>query len=1062
MSFDNKTRVLTRKTSPRERIPPISVNNIPGKSPFSDLDIDMTLLDYKPVEDFLRYYRTKSDQSNLITNLAKQLKASRALFMLDRIVISNSHDCILKIIDSSISIIGAEDILLLKLDDNNDLFVYQSKDGSSNKVTLAKEKGVEGECALKRKSVLVPDVKVEVKCDLEFYSKLKIRVKSVMCCPILFEDKVLGVLAALNKNAGEKSFSNFDLSCLEHAAANIAKILKPSSRIDQQASVRVRIPDEFSRPEQNEIDLEAAVEAIVDEAYACLQVERISVFICKESTNDLICIASPDIKGLTLPADSGLIGYTFRNVAKLCTTNAKADKRHNPLIDEQTGFLTTSLLSYPIVGVDGVPIGVLQAVNKKNGEVFSTADESTMCTVSQKVAALFSYLREQTLQNRTKEVLTLFSEYLNKVSIHESQGFFNIIEETEHVLKSITNCESVYFFHLSSGTVDKNSESLKLFLVNSNHQLENPISLNTVAGVVAEALKTGNTLEFKKDSSTPKLNIVPGLNCSQAVIIPLTSKLNGCVHEYNYSIDLMIVAKNSTNAGPFTSLEKAALNTAVSALANSLKGFCVFNNYRKKSIQSDSRAMAMSAIVLKHRCFSFVLSSEGKVVVSSPEFETFFGFTNEDIDVHFVTFLCQYSPQLAKDLGDSLKSGRQFEKFGILLTSSAYPNGLKCDYTITADNRNWLEKFDADSDHLQAVSTSLSPYYLVVIQVNEDSTVFKHLESSNNNSFHPRLHMSPINESISKSELENLFTWEFNVLRIKSREVMYLAVFKCIERLVDFNDIGIKKLQFQDYLIAVDESYRLNPFHNFYHAVCVTHFIHMLLYETGAKDVLTSVNLFAVIFSAIVHDVDHPGNTNAYEVNKGTRLAILYNDNSVLENHHCATAFQLMERPGLNLMEGFDTRRRVDFRKLISSCILATDMAIHGLLVDELNQRVKCETPWDLDNPQEKILYCKILVHSADLSNPVRPFFMAKEWASRVSEEFNAQCEKERQEGLPVSTFLQVVDVKALAKSEVFFNSQVVAPLWRGMAMLFPSTKHLVEQIDRNLESWKELSDDLS
>jgi len=61
--------------------------------------------------------------------------------------------------------------------------------------------------------------------------------------------------------------------------------------------------------------------------------------------------------------------------------------------------------------------------------------------------------------------------------------------------------------------------------------------------------------------------------------------------------------------------------------------------------------------------------------------------------------------------------------------------------------------------------------------------------------------------------------------------------------------------------------------------------------------------LMAVIVSAVTHDVDHPGNTNLYEINSESMLAMLYNDHAVLENHHCATAFQIMRRPANNIMK---------------------------------------------------------------------------------------------------------------------------------------------------------------
>ena len=54
-----------------------------------------------------------------------------------------------------------------------------------------------------------------------------------------------------------------------------------------------------------------------------------------------------------------------------------------------------------------------------------------------------------------------------------------------------------------------------------------------------------------------------------------------------------------------------------------------------------------------------------------------------------------------------------------------------------------------------------------------------------------------------------------------------------------------------------------------------------------------------------VHDVAHPGLTNQFLVATASPLSLLYNDQSVLENHHAATAFTLARQPGCNLYENF-------------------------------------------------------------------------------------------------------------------------------------------------------------
>ena len=53
--------------------------------------------------------------------------------------------------------------------------------------------------------------------------------------------------------------------------------------------------------------------------------------------------------------------------------------------------------------------------------------------------------------------------------------------------------------------------------------------------------------------------------------------------------------------------------------------------------------------------------------------------------------------------------------------------------------------------------------------------------------------------------------------------------------------------------------------------------------------------MLAALVAAAIHDVGHPARTNQFLVNVQHDLAILYNDSSVLENHHLALAFKTLQ-----------------------------------------------------------------------------------------------------------------------------------------------------------------------
>ena len=69
---------------------------------------------------------------------------------------------------------------------------------------------------------------------------------------------------------------------------------------------------------------------------------------------------------------------------------------------------------------------------------------------------------------------------------------------------------------------------------------------------------------------------------------------------------------------------------------------------------------------------------------------------------------------------------------------------------------------------------------------------------------------------------------------------------------------------------------------------------------------MSTLELMALFTAAAMHDYDHPGRTNAFLVTVEDKKAILYNDRSVLENHHAAESWKLLCRPENHFIENLD------------------------------------------------------------------------------------------------------------------------------------------------------------
>ncbi len=290
------------------------------------------------------------------------------------------------------------------------------------------------------------------------------------------------------------------------------------------------------------------------------------------------------------------------------------------------------------------------------------------------------------------------------------------------------------------------------------------------------------------------------------------------------------------------------------------------------------------------------------------------------------------------------------------------------------------------------------------------------------------------------------------------------------------------------FIHLVCNHYRNNPYHNFQHAVNVLHSTYILLHRAHYLPRIPPAFVFATLIAALCHDVDHPGNTNSYEIHSNSALAMLYNDNSVLENHHCHLTFTLLEQSGLkNVLlntVGVDGYRAC--RQVIIACILGTDMSKHSELLrtfeaaTALVPAAAAAAPAvgagandirdDSDDGEEKggsvfgteeaVLLLKCVVHFADLSNGTKHFEAVHFWSTKISEEFWIQSLHEEQLGLPSLSFMKARDPLSMCVNELMFLRNHVLPMWEGWVRKCPDMHFLVEAIQRNIREWEALEQD--
>ncbi|XP_028840830.1 cAMP-specific 3',5'-cyclic phosphodiesterase 4C isoform X1 [Denticeps clupeoides] len=331
--------------------------------------------------------------------------------------------------------------------------------------------------------------------------------------------------------------------------------------------------------------------------------------------------------------------------------------------------------------------------------------------------------------------------------------------------------------------------------------------------------------------------------------------------------------------------------------------------------------------------------------------------------------------------------------------------------------------------------------------------------SSLSNSTVPRFGIKTDQEEELARELEDLNKWGLNIFHVaeysnnRPLSCILYSIFQERDLLKTFR---IPVDTFVTYIMTLEDHYHANvAYHNSLHAADVTQSTHVLLSTPALDAVFTDLEILAALFAAAIHDVDHPGVSNQFLINTNSELALMYNDESVLENHHLAVGFKLLHEENCDIFQNLSKRQRQSLRKLVIDMVLATDMSKHMSLLADLKTMVETKKVTSsgvlmLDHYTDRIQVLRNMVHCADLSNPTKPLAVYRQWTERIMEEFFRQGDKERERGMEISPMCDK-HTASVEKSQVGFIDYIVHPLWETWGdLVHPDAQEILDTLEDN------------
>jgi signal transduction histidine kinase len=148
-----------------------------------------------------------------------------------------------------------------------------------------------------------------------------------------------------------------------------------------------------------------------------------------------------ELTGMEIPADRGVAGEVFQSGQPKITEDASREARHLRDVDAKTGYHTRNMVTVPLRDIEGKPLGVLQAVNKRDGP-FDRHDLEVLTVVATLAATAIETVRMQ-----EERRLAIIARLLGNIS-HDIKNMLTPILTTAQTLHAFYQSFRAQLTHL--------------------------------------------------------------------------------------------------------------------------------------------------------------------------------------------------------------------------------------------------------------------------------------------------------------------------------------------------------------------------------------------------------------------------------------------------------------------------------------------------------------------------------------------------------------------------------------------------------------------------------------
>ena len=277
-----------------------------------------------------------------------------------------------------------------------------------------------------------------------YRTHFNIEVRSMIGIPLVARGKLLGEISAINKNGGP-DFTSDDRDYMRELAGHIAVTIQNTQLYERQnrTAERQKMLNQISSHLHQTLDIDKLIPRIFIEVNKAINAEAQSIWLVDAGAGTIKCrfargASAEALTGLIVSLDTpSIVGSSVSRQESIIIKDAQNDPRHARSVDEKTGFVTRSLMTVPLV-LEDKSIGAIQAVNKRDGQLFNQDDLDLFRSIADSAAlAVNNAQLVADLQNSYDLTLDALSAALD-VRDRETEGHSRrVVEYTARLAEQI-------------------------------------------------------------------------------------------------------------------------------------------------------------------------------------------------------------------------------------------------------------------------------------------------------------------------------------------------------------------------------------------------------------------------------------------------------------------------------------------------------------------------------------------------------------------------------------------------------------------------------------------------